>query len=265
MFIVISHLFDSKILAHHHHWTLTKTPPFLVSSCFPKLQRSWTYCSEGSALHVLQQIIDGMDARLGQWKTQDVGLIGGWASLSGLLGLFHFSKMLTSSHRLMSLGPALPPPWWGLGPSLLRGGDGRRGLFCLVLLSKRMASYPRASEGWLSTALKFQYSQSLWTSGVTWAMDIKTDPGCSIHGTQQQLLSRCRQGTGGRMGYPYHFGPGSIIDPQTPPIQMVGQTPGIFSALGGQRSNEHQLSPWLLYGHAPSLDLDVTMTPGGSW
>lgn len=52
MLIVISHLFDSKTLAHHHHWTLTKTPPFLVSYCFPKSQRSWTYCSAGSTLHV---------------------------------------------------------------------------------------------------------------------------------------------------------------------------------------------------------------------
>lgn len=62
-------------LAHHHHRTLTKT--FLVHlAVVLSHENPVAIVLQDQSLHILQQVLDGVDVKVGQPKAQVVGLGG---------------------------------------------------------------------------------------------------------------------------------------------------------------------------------------------
>lgn len=71
----MSHWSRSRPLAHHDHDTPTVTP-LGYSAVAQRPRESVAIILQDQSLHMLQQVIDGVDDRVGQTKAQYLGLDG---------------------------------------------------------------------------------------------------------------------------------------------------------------------------------------------
>lgn len=104
-------------LVHYHHGTLNKTPLW-YPAVTPSNGDPAGIVPQDQSIPAFQEVLDGVDVRMGQAKNPNMGLGGSWACQirpQGLPALGYGQSQLTYAH---SIRTSFPCPWWGVEPAL---------------------------------------------------------------------------------------------------------------------------------------------------
>lgn len=202
-----------------------------ISHCFLSHRGSMVIVPQDQSLHKFQQVIDGVDVRVGQPKFQDMGLGGIWARWSWTLGLL---------------------PRWGVEPTLLgpchlcllsytcgEGGTissecgepfsrgvGQGQLSCYSVqkgvgpaIPGPVRIWPAQHDPWVSIHMTPMTLCGNMSHGHHYRPQLQWEHG-PRHDPWRQLRSRIHHGPGGSTGYPGQYGLSSTKAPSCVSVSM---------------------------------------------
>lgn len=195
------------------------------------------------SLHELQQLLDGVDVRVGQPKAW----LWNWVVAELVIPI----GVSASSPLPVVRDGAISPESRG---QLSCEGQGQLALL-LQCLERGRASKGR---GRLRMVLWFHHAWFLWIPEVTWATDVSTDPSYSWTVDSDMALSSNLGpanilALGGSTGHSDGDGSGSGMDPQTPP------RPQVVVCLFGNTTDSSGIQKNIMYYLKTILNWDISL------